>query len=102
MDGGPKLQNIEPCGGNIVHAAVLVRSKISTIAIPRRRCTSSGFGKILLAVRTAVGPRVGPQVLKKQAYDRAQAALVQVNTAEFIPDSARKARGDAGPFCLHL
>merc|ERR1719313_2631049 len=29
-------------------------------------------------------------VLKKQAYDRAQEALVQVNTAEFIPDSARK------------
>merc|ERR1719451_262567 len=29
-------------------------------------------------------------VLKKQAYDRAQEALVQVNTAEFIPESARK------------
>merc|ERR1719327_2096107 len=29
-------------------------------------------------------------VLKKQAFDRAQAALVQVNTAQFIPDSARK------------
>merc|ERR1719146_5109 len=29
-------------------------------------------------------------VLKKQAYDRAQSALMQVNTAQFIPDSARK------------
>merc|ERR1719146_19909 len=29
-------------------------------------------------------------VLKKQAYDRTQSALMQVNTAQFIPDSARK------------